>query len=154
MPPPQRSARLYRTIVESGLASSVVRRVAADGAAVPLHPRPATANEGTDLRSVEAALLEAVSDVEHHGITQAELTKAQAQLRARLVFDSDSVTNIACQQIGSLPIRSRTWIYADGCARADRIKAVTHVEDVARAAREVLVPSNRTIGTFLPIAVS
>src|SRR5207249_1205422 len=96
LPPPQRSARLYRALVERGLASAVA------GALLPtehpfLYTVSVTATEGTPLAAVEAVLLEALDRACREGITEAELDKAKAQLRARLVFDNDSVTNIAHQ---------------------------------------------------------
>jgi len=147
VPPPQRSARLYRALVERGLASSV------SGGLMPteqpfLYTVSATANEGTRLASVEAALLDALADVELHGITEPELVKAVAQLRARLVFDSDSVTNIA-HQLGYFETIASVDFFTTAPAR---IAAVT-LEEVATAARAVLAPSNRTIGWFDPLPV-
>src|SRR5262249_50262685 len=94
--PPQRSARLYRALVEQGIASAV------SGAILPtaqpfLYTISATATEGTPLAAVEAAALDAVTTVLRGGVTPAEVARAQAQLRARLVFDDDSITNIAHQ---------------------------------------------------------
>ena len=147
VPPPQRSARLYRALVERGLASAV------SGGVMPtedpfLYTVSATANEGTPLASVEAALLESLLSVEQ-GITDAELVKAKAQLRARLVFDSDSVTNIA-HQLGYYETIADVDLFTTAPAR---IAAVT-LEEVAAAARAVLAPSNRTIGVFDPLPVS
>jgi zinc protease len=146
-PPPQRSARLYRALVERGLASSV------SGSVMPtedpfLYTLSATANEGTPLASVEEALLESLAGVERHGITGAELVKAKAQLRARLVFDSDSVTNIA-HQLGYYETIASLDLFTTA---PERIAAVT-LEEVAAAARETLAPSNRTIGWFDPLPV-
>jgi zinc protease len=147
VPPPQRSARLYRALVEHGLASSV------SGGLMPtedpfLYTVSTTANEGTPLASVEAALLEALAGVELQGITAAELVKAKAQLRARLVFDGDSVTNIA-HQLGYFETIASVDVVATAPAR---IAAVT-LDEVAAAARAVLAPSNRTIGWFEPLPV-
>ena len=88
LPPPQRSARLYRALVERGLASAVA------GALLPtehpfLYTVSVTATEGTPLAAVEAALLEELDRARREGITEAELGKAKAQLRARLVFDTN-----------------------------------------------------------------
>jgi zinc protease len=146
IPPPQRSARLYRALVERGLASSV------SGGVMPtedpfLYTVSATANEGTSLASVEQALFESLAGVEQ-GITDAELIKAKAQLRARLVFDSDSVTNIA-HQLGYYETIANVDLFTTAPAR---IAAVT-LEEVAAAARAVLAPSNRTIGWFEPLPV-
>jgi zinc protease len=147
VPPPQRSARLYRALVEHGLASSV------SGGLMPtedpfLYTLSVTANEGTPLASVEAALLEALAGVGLRGITDAELVKAKAQLRARLVFDGDSVTNIA-HQLGYFETIASVDVIATAPAR---IAAVT-LEEVAAAARAVLAPANRTIGWFEPLPV-
>ena len=97
---------------------------------------------------MEAALLEALADVERHGVTEAELVKARAQLRARLVFDRDSVTNIA-HQLGYYETIACLDVFT---AAPERIAAVT-LEEIATAARAVLAPSNRTIGWFEPLPV-
>jgi zinc protease len=105
-------------------------------------------NEGASLASAEAALLEALADVERDGITDAELVKAKAQLRARLVFDNESVTNIA-HQIGYFETIAGVDVFANF---RPRIAAVT-LEQVADAARELLTESNRTVGWFDPLPV-
>jgi len=79
------------------------------------------------------------------GITPPELDKAQKQLRARLVFENDSVTNIA-HQIGFFEtIASASTIFG----MADRISRVT-ADEVGRAAAECLRLANRTVGWFDP----
>jgi zinc protease len=145
--PPQRSARLYRALVERGLASWV------GGSLLPteepfLYTVSATVVEGTPLASVEAVLLEELDRVERHPVTERELTKARAQLRARLVFDRDSVTNIA-HQLGYFDTIASVDLFT---ALPSSIAAVT-VDDVAAAARAVLPASNRTIGWFEPLPV-
>ena len=96
-PPPQRSARLYRALVERRLASSV-----GAGLLPTEHPflyldfrhgdggrRPGrTSRRRPPTRSIEVA---------KNGITERELIKAKNQLRARLVFENDSVTNLGHQ---------------------------------------------------------
>jgi zinc protease len=148
VPPPQRSARLYRALVERGLASTV------SGALLPtaqpfLYTLSATATEGVPLASVESALLEALDAVARDGITVAELAKAKAQLRARLVFDNDSVTNIA-HQLGYFETVASVDFFSTLPARI----AAVAVEGVAAAARAVLQPSNRTVGWFDPLPVA
>ena len=83
----------------------------------------------------------------HAGITEAELAKAKAQLRARLVFDSDSVTNIA-HQLGYYETIASVDLFTTAPAR---IAAVT-LEQVAAAAKSVLTPANRTVGLVRPAA--
>jgi zinc protease len=146
MPPPQRRARLYLALVERGLASSV------GGALLPteqpfLYTISVTAIDGTALASVEAILIEELDRVARQGITDAELTKAKAQLKARLVFDNDSITNIA-HQFGYFETIARVDVYFE---MPSRIAAVT-LDQVSRAAHQVLSPSNRTIGWFDPLA--
>jgi zinc protease len=145
--PPQRSARLYRALVERGLASSV------SGALMPtehpfLYAVSLTATDGAARASVESVLLEELDKVRHAGITEAELAKAKAQLRARLVFDSDSVTNIA-HQLGYYETIASVDLFTSAPAR---IAAVT-LEQVAAAARSILTPGNRTVGWFVPLPV-
>jgi zinc protease len=148
VPPPQRSTRVYRALVERGLASAV------SGALMPteqpfLYTISATATEGTSLGSLESVVLEELERVIRDGITEAELTKARAQLRARLVFESDSVTNIA-HQLGYFATIGAPQMF--GAAPA-AIAGVS-LEDVALAARRVLAPSNRTVGWFEPLPVT
>jgi zinc protease len=148
VPPPQRSARLYRALVERGLASFV------GGALLPteqpfLYTISVTATEGTPLSSAESVLLEELDRVERGAITDAELTKAKAQLRARLVFDRDSVTNIA-HQLGYFETIASKDVFE---ALPGRIAAVT-LDEVAAAGRAVLHASNRTIGWFDPLPLN
>jgi zinc protease len=142
VPPPQRSARLYRALVERGLASYV------SGALMPteqpfLYTISATATDGTPLDAVEAALLTELERVRKDGVTDDELKKGKAQLQARLIFESDSVTNIA-HQLGYFETIGSLRVFTSAPRSID---AVT-VDDIAAAAARTLRPSNRTIGRF------
>ena len=108
----------------------------------------ATATDGTALGAVESVLLEEVDRVRRQGITDAELAKAKAQLKARLVFESDSVTNIA-HQLGYFETIAgfRMWT-----SLPSRIAAVTTLQ-VAGAASAVLQESNRTVGWLEPLPI-
>jgi predicted Zn-dependent peptidase len=68
---------------------------------------------------------------------------------ARLVFDSDSVTNIA-HQLGYFETIASVDVFT---ALPSRIAAV-RVDAVADAARTVLAASNRTVGWFEPLPVA
>ena len=144
---PQRSARLFRALVERGLASAV------SGAMLPtaqpfIYTISATARNGVPLADVEAALVEELDRVRRDGVTPAELAKAKTQLKARIVFDNDSVTHIA-HQLGYFETIGAADLVD---AAPSRIEAVT-IDAVARAARDVLAPANRTIGWFEPLPV-
>jgi zinc protease len=147
VPPPQRAARLYRGLVERGLASSV------SGSLLPteqpfLYTVSVTMTDGATPATVEQALLDELDRVRRDGITSAELTRAKAQLRARLVFESDSVTNIA-HQLGYFDTIASVELFG---ALPTRIASVT-VDDVDRAAQILLRDANRTVGWFDPLPI-
>jgi zinc protease len=108
-----------------------------------------TATDGTPLGDVEAALLAELDAVVAQGVTPAELTKAKAQLKARLVFDNDSVTNIA-HQLGYFETIASVDVFRE---LMPRIAAVT-LDEVAAVARTVFSSSNRTVGWFEPLPVA
>jgi zinc protease len=148
IPPPQRNARLYRALVETGFASSV------SGAMLPteqpfLYTLSVTATDGMSLAAVEDVLLAELDRVRRHGITPAELDRAKAQLHARLVFDDDSVTNIA-HQLGYFATIGSVDVLTDMPQRI----ATTTLDQVATAARLLFTPPNRTVGWFKPVPVS
>ena len=95
-----------------------------------LYMLSATATEGTALDRLEAALLEALERVRRDGVTPAEVARAKAQLHARLVFDNDSVTNIA-HQLGYFDIVTGPGYFDELKARVARVTAA-EVSDVAR----------------------
>ncbi len=49
------------------------------------------------MADIEAAATNALEDVARNGVTDREVVKARNQLRARLVFENDSVTNLGHQ---------------------------------------------------------
>jgi zinc protease len=143
--PPQRRSRLYRALVEQGLASSV------SGALLPtehpfLYTISATAAVGTPAATLEAVALAALDEVCASGVTDDELARAKRQLRARLVLQNDSVTNIA-HQLGYYHTIQALDLYH---ALESRIDAVTQA-DVAAVAGRYLEKSGRTIGTYVPL---
>jgi zinc protease len=112
-----------------------------------LYTLSATATEGVSPDSVESAALEALDQVRLSGVRDAELAKAKAQLRARLVFDNDSVTNIA-HQLGYFETIASVAVFDEAPAQ---IAAVT-LDEVNAAARRTFAADNRTVGWFLPNA--
>jgi zinc protease len=144
VPPPQRSARLYRALVEGRLASAV------NGALLPteqpfLYTISATVADAATPAGVEAVLLAEIDRVVREGVTDEELAKARAQLRTRLVFDNDSVTNIA-HQLGYFETIGAPDVADDLEARLQRVT----IEAVGDTARTILSAANRTIGWFEP----
>jgi zinc protease len=138
---------VYRALVERGLASSV------SGALLPtaepyLYTISATATVGVALSSIEEALVEELERVRRDAVTPAELDRAKSQLQAQLVFDDDSITNIA-HQIGYFETIAGLDVFT---GLAPRINAVS-LDQVAAAARTLFAVSNRTVGWFEPLPV-
>lgn len=140
----QRRSRLYRALVDRSLASAV------QGALLPtrdafLHYISITAAEGAAVDAIEQAAGEAIQDLIDHGAGDDEVLRAQTQLHARMVFEGDSVTNIAHQAgyfhtLGALDAYDRL---------PERLSAVTP-GDVQRVAKTYMRPTGRTIGFFKP----
>ena len=147
-PPPQRSARLYRRLVNTGLASSV------SGGLVPtqqpfLYTISATATNGASLEALEDATIQELDRVRASGVAAHEVERAKNQLRARLVFENDSITNIA-HQLGYFETITSWRVVA---SLRERIDAVS-VDGVAAAASARLIASHRTVGWFEPRPVA
>ena len=145
-PPPQRSARLYQALVNTGLASGI------GGGLVPteepfVYTVSATATDGTPLARLEESTVAEIERVRREGITPQELQKAKTQLRARLVFENDSITNIA-HQLGYFETIANWRVYT---SIASHIESVT-LNQVAAVAADRLRSSNRTIGWFWPLS--
>jgi zinc protease len=143
--PPQRKARLYRALVECGLASTV------SGAIMPtkepfLYTLSFTAMEGVPLEAVEAAALQEIERLRTEGVRPDEVERAKRQLRARLVFENDSVTNIA-HQIGYFETIAGPDYFG---ALQSRIEAVT-AEEVWQIATRRLASTARTTAWFRPL---
>jgi zinc protease len=143
--PPQRKARLYTSLVEHGLASTV------SGALLPteepfLYTLSFTVLEGSALESVEAAASAEIEHVRSAGIDVVEMARAKRQLRARLVFENDSVTNVA-HQLGYFATLAEPDYFG---SMQRRIDAVTP-EQVWDVARRRLAPACRTVGWFRPL---
>lgn len=143
---PQRSARLYRALVNTGLASSVGGFLAPTAEPF-LYSIAATVAHGQSLAAVERAVLEECDRLAADGPGAGELEKVLAQLRARFVFDAGSVTDLA-HQLGYFATIAR---WQDWLAVGDRLAAVSP-EAVHAAARTYLAADNRTIGLFEPVA--
>jgi zinc protease len=146
--PPQRRSRLYLTLVERGFASAI------GGALLPtehpfLYTVSVTATDGTPLPEVREVLIGELERVRREGITGVELSRAKAQLKARLVFDNESITDIA-HQMGYFETIASLDSFLEAPAR---IAEVT-LDEVSGVAQSVLIPSNRTMGWFQPIPVN
>jgi zinc protease len=130
--------------VDTGLASAV------SGSLVPtaqpfLYSLSATATSGTPLARVEEAITAAIDTVQRAGTTADELTRAKHQLRARMIFENDSVTSIG-HQLGYFETIASWRAFH---AIAGQIEAVS-LDAVNAAAALRLAPRTRTVGWFDP----
>ena len=140
----QRQSRLYRALIERSLASAV------QGALMPtrdafLHYISITAAEGARLEDVEDAAVEAIGALISDGASDDEVRRAKRQLQARMVFEGDSVTNVA-HQTGYFHTLGALESYDQLPARLSRVTA----DDVQRVARTYLRPAGRTVGFLRP----
>ncbi len=140
----QRSSRLYRALVDTSLASAV------QGALMPtrdafLHYVSITAADGVALEAVQEAAAAAIDATITGGVPEEEVQRARRQLHARMVFEGDSVTNIA-HQAGYFQTLGALDAYD---ALPARLAAVTP-DDVRRVAGLYLHPANRTSGFLRP----
>src|SRR5262245_58779436 len=142
---PQRKSRLYEALVERGLASAVSGALMATREPF-LYGLSLTAMEGVTLPALEEAADAEIARVRTGGLTEEEVARAKRQLRARLRFENDSVTNVA-HQIGYFETVAGPE-YFD--AIATRVQAVTAAQ-VAEAAASRLRPEARTVGWFQPL---
>jgi zinc protease len=143
--PPQRKARLYGALVEGGFASALAGSLLATREPF-LYSVSLTVTEGVAPDRVEEAATAELERVRAAGLTEAEVARAKRQLRARLVFENDSVTNVA-HQIGYFQTVAGPG-YLD--AVNERVAAVTPAQ-VADVAARRLTPEGRTVGWFRPV---
>ncbi|HEX6463063.1 MAG TPA: pitrilysin family protein [Vicinamibacterales bacterium] len=143
--PPQRRARLYTSLVERGLASSVAGALIATRDPF-LYNVSLTAMNGVTLEALEEAATEAIEDVRVNGLTEEEVARAKRQLRARMVFENDSVTNVA-HQLGYFETVAGPGFFDE---LTSRVQSVTPGQ-VHEASRRLLTNEGRTVGWFRPL---
>ena len=143
--PPQRKSRLYTALVERGLASQVNGALLATADPF-LYTLSFTATEGVALPVLEEAAFAALQPTSSGAITNAEVARAKRQLRARLVFEDDSVTNIA-HQLGYFETVVGPGFYP----RLQRCIDVVTPDQVRETAHARLRRSSLTVGSFSPL---
>lgn len=139
-----RSARIYRRLVESGLAASAGSsiRPSLDPHLFSLY---ATVRAGQTADAVESALWETVDEVAAGRVTASEVVKAIKQARAQFAYGSESITQRAYWLGFSAVTASLSWLENYLAAMSQ----VT-VEDVRRVAALYLRRDQCTVGRYLP----
>jgi zinc protease len=142
--PTHRSARLYKALVETELATR-----AGCGYSPSIDPSLfnfyATVREGHSLEEVEEAMWGEVRRIQDELVSEESLLKAQKQAKAQFAYALESVTNQALW-LGLMDIvdsytRFHTFL--------DDLVTVS-AADVQRVAQTYLVETNRTVGWFVP----
>lgn len=141
---PSRSSRLYRALVETGLAADASTQLLPTVAPF-LYSLDATVQAPAEPDAVEAALLAQVQRLVDEPVSQAEVNKAIKQTQAQFVYGAESVTDQAYWLGFSEVVASLDWLDA----YLARLAAVTPA-DVQRVAATYLAANQRTIGIFLP----
>lgn len=139
-----KSSRLYRALVESGLAAGVSGGLSATVDPF-LYSISATVRNGQTPEAVEAALDREVDRARNEPVSEEELAKAVKQARAMFAFGAESVTSQGFW-LGYTEIFD-TYHWFENYL--DRLAAVT-TADVQRVAQKYLAPTNRTVGHFVP----
>lgn len=141
---PGKTSRLYRAIVDKGLATEV--RMWAQ----PLHDNSlfiayAFLTPETDPEEVEGIILEEYENIKEEGVTEKELKRVKAKIRAETAFSRDGSYSIASNINEAIAIGDWTF-YTTFLQRISRVT----VADVQEAARLYLHEDKSTIGHFIP----
>jgi zinc protease len=104
-----------------------------------------TAMQGVALSTLEGAVDAEIDRVRASGVSEDEVARARRQLRARFVFETDSVTNIA-HQLGYFETVTGPGFFDMVHSRVAKVTAA----DVSDVARRRLRAQNRTVGWFQP----
>ncbi len=139
-----RSSRLYKALVESGIASTAISagRPSVDPYLLQMEM---TIREGVAVERAEKAALDVFTVLQQERVSVDELEKAKKQIRAQIAYSMESAQNNGLA-LGMWEVLS-TWEDADLVSK--RISAVTP-EEVLQAAQKTLAERNRTVGWFIP----
>jgi len=142
---PGRSSRLYRALVETGLATDVDCgfRATIDPGTIDLS---ATARPGVPIEKIERAIFAELDKIAKKAITDAELAKVVKQVKSQFVYATDGVMNMG-YWLGLLEIVASYKMYDEFLANIMRVTKA----DVQRVAQKYLTPTNRTVGWFVPV---
>ncbi|MGZ5448090.1 MAG: M16 family metallopeptidase [Thermoanaerobaculia bacterium] len=138
------NSRLYRALVEEGLATNVQANNFTLKDPYPLLV-DATLAQGKTHEAVEKAIKAAVAELAEKGVTDEEVKRAQQQIEVAVIRSRDGTYNFASNLGESIASTNWKWFLT----YIDNIKAVT-AADVKRVAASYLVPQRATVGWFIP----
>jgi len=146
--PTHRSARLYRALVETELATHASAHYQPGIDSSPLH-LGGTVRDGHTLAEFEQALRVEIDRLLQEPVSEGELAKVRKQAKAHFAYTIERVSSQA-QWLGYMEMLS-DWRLFD--LFADRLAAVTAAQ-VQHVAQKYLRPTNLTVGWFEPAAMT
>ena len=144
-----RSSRMYQSIVETGIATSI------DGGAANLsaggwYEVSSIVEVGKSLPKLEAAVEQEIKLVQAKGVTPAEVSRAKAQLRAGYLLSNRDI-NSQARQLGNDQTTTGDYQFTDKyLAGVQRVTAA----DVQRVAKKYLQEQLKTVGFFQPTKIA
>ncbi len=139
-----RSSRLYRALVDRGLATE-----AGSGLTPSIDPSlfriSATARSGVDPAAIESAIHAEIARLQDESVSASELDKVKRQAQAQFVYLRDGVFRraIALGAFATVDRPETLFALVEGVARVT-------ADDVVRAGRAYLVDRKRTVGWYVP----
>ncbi|MGA7954269.1 MAG: pitrilysin family protein [Gloeobacterales cyanobacterium] len=143
-----RSSRMYQALIETGIAASI-------GGGISPHIDPgwygiqAIPSSNTSLETLQQKIDEVLAQVRNEKVTPQELQRAKETARVNLLLGKDNIQ----EQASTLAYYQTVfgdWKVIDQLA--ENYRSVTR-EDLLRVAQKYLLPSNRTVGTFMPTSL-
>jgi zinc protease len=140
-----RSSRMYQSIIETGIATSL------DGGAANLsaggwYEVSAVVEVGKSLPKLEAAVEKEIKLIQANAPTTAEVSRAKAQLKAGYLLANRDI-NSQARQLGNDQTTAGDYQFTDKyLAGVERVTAA----DVQRVAKKYLQDKFKTIGFFQP----
>src|SRR3989441_170067 len=137
-----RSSRLYRALVDGGLASDA-SSVLTPSTDPTVFRVMATARAGVDTAALERRTLDEVARLAHEAAGTLELEKVKKQAKAQFVFSRDGVFRTA-MGLGAFTIVDGPEAFASLLTRIDLVSS----DDVLRVAGTYFTEKNRTVGWY------
>lgn len=140
-----RSARLYRALVETEIATHASIYFQPNIDPSPIH-FVGTVRDGHTLEEFETALNAEIERIIHEPVTEKELAKVRKQIKAQFAYSLERVSSQA-QWLGLMEMLG-DWRQLD--TFVDRLSAVT-IDQIQSVAQKYLESAHRTVGWFEPV---
>lgn len=144
-----KSGRLYQSLVQTGLASSV-----SGNASTMIAPGwyifSASPAQGKSLTEIDKLILAEVSKLQDRGVTNEELERAKRQIQAGYILGNRDIKSQASQLAYTQTVAGD---YRFGDRYLENIAKVT-TKDIQRVAKQYLKPEQRVVGYFEPTVIS